>query len=432
MMMKMTYRKRVLQIALPAMAENVLQMLMGVIDNYFVAHISLAAVSGVAIANNIITLYQALFIAMGSAISSLLARSIGQGDEGRELKYMADAIMLTLLLSIFIGLLNLVFGRPILVALGARSQVLGNGYSYLLVVGGLMVALAMLTTLGAIVRVKGLAKIPMHVSLLTTILNALMSGLSIYVFDLGVLGVAWSTVLSRWIGIMILASFLPMRAIIRKIKVRLNLEMLSLALPAAGERIMMRLGDLFILMIVVHLGTRIVAGNAIGESISQFNYMPGMAVATATLIPIAQFLGSQKDDDIEPFVKEAFKLSTIIMVIFSLFIFLLSSTLIAYFTEDKIASNAARVVLFFSMISAPATSGTLVYTAVWQGLGNSKLPFYATTIGMWFVRILLGYFLAIQLRLGLEGVWLATAMDNSSRWFILKRQFDKREKFQVN
>lgn len=432
MVMKMTYRKRILQIALPAMAENVLQMLMGVIDNYFVAHISLAAVSGVAIANNIITLYQALFIAMGSAISSLLARSIGQGDEGRELKYMADAIMLTLLLSIFIGLLNLVFGRPILVALGARSQVLGNGYSYLLVVGGLMVALAMLTTLGAIVRVKGLAKIPMHVSLLTTILNALMSGLSIYVFDLGVLGVAWSTVLSRWIGIMILASFLPMRAIIRKMKIRLNLEMLSLALPAAGERIMMRLGDLFILMIVVHLGTRIVAGNAIGESISQFNYMPGMAVATATLIPIAQFLGSQKDDDIEPFVKEAFKLSTIIMVIFSLFIFLLSSTLIAYFTEDKIASNAARVVLFFSMISAPATSGTLVYTAVWQGLGNSKLPFYATTIGMWFVRILLGYFLAIQLRLGLEGVWLATAMDNSSRWFILKRQFDKREKFQAN
>ncbi len=432
MVMKMTYRKRILQIALPAMAENVLQMLMGVIDNYFVAHISLAAVSGVAIANNIITLYQALFIAMGSAISSLLARSIGQGDEGRELKYMADAIMLTLLLSIFIGLLNLVFGRPILVALGARSQVLGNGYSYLLVVGGQMVALAMLTTLGAIVRVKGLAKIPMHVSLLTTILNALMSGLSIYVFDLGVLGVAWSTVLSRWIGIMILASFLPMGAIIRKMKVRLNLEMLSLALPAAGERIMMRLGDLFILMIVVHLGTRIVAGNAIGESISQFNYMPGMAVATATLIPIAQFLGSQKDDDIEPFVKEAFKLSTIIMVIFSLFIFLLSSTLIAYFTEDKIASNAARVVLFFSMISAPATSGTLVYTAVWQGLGNSKLPFYATTIGMWFVRILLGYFLAIQLRLGLEGVWLATAMDNSSRWFILKGQFDKREKFQAN
>lgn len=432
MVMKMTYRKRILQIALPAMAENVLQMLMGVIDNYFVAHISLAAVSGVAIANNIITLYQALFIAMGSAISSLLARSIGQGDEGRELKYMADAIMLTLLLSIFIGLLNLVFGRPILVALGARSQVLGNGYSYLLVVGGQMVALAMLTTLGAIVRVKGLAKIPMHVSLLTTILNALMSGLSIYVFDLGVLGVAWSTVLSRWIGIMILASFLPMGAIIRKMKVRLNLEMLSLALPAAGERIMMRLGDLFILMIVVHLGTRIVAGNAIGESISQFNYMPGLAVATATLIPIAQFLGSQKDDDIEPFVKEAFKLSTIIMVIFSLFIFLLSSTLIAYFTEDKIASNAARVVLFFSMISAPATSGTLVYTAVWQGLGNSKLPFYATTIGMWFVRILLGYFLAIQLRLGLEGVWLATAMDNSSRWFILKGQFDKREKFQAN
>ncbi len=45
-------------------------------------------------------------------------------------------------------------------------------------------------------------------------------------------------------------------------------------LPATGERLSMRLGDLLIMMIIVRLGERVFAGNAIGESITQFNYMP--------------------------------------------------------------------------------------------------------------------------------------------------------------
>ena len=44
---KMNQRKKIVQLALPAMAENLLQMLMGVVDNYLVAQIGLVAVSGV-------------------------------------------------------------------------------------------------------------------------------------------------------------------------------------------------------------------------------------------------------------------------------------------------------------------------------------------------------------------------------------------------
>lgn len=74
---------------------------------------------------------------------------------------------------------------------------------------------------------------------------------------------------------------------------------------------------------------------------------------------------------------------------------------------------------------APATAGTLVYTALWQGLGNARLPFYATTVGMWLVRIVLGYVLAIWCNLGLTGVWLATGLDNGSRWLILASCFKR-------
>ena len=53
--------KKILNIALPAMGENFLQMLMGMVDSYLVAHLGLIAISGVSVAGNIITIYQAIF-----------------------------------------------------------------------------------------------------------------------------------------------------------------------------------------------------------------------------------------------------------------------------------------------------------------------------------------------------------------------------------
>jgi len=50
--------KDILNIALPAMGENFLQMLMGMVDSYLVAHLGLIAISGVSVASNIITIYQ--------------------------------------------------------------------------------------------------------------------------------------------------------------------------------------------------------------------------------------------------------------------------------------------------------------------------------------------------------------------------------------
>ena len=42
--------KDILNIALPAMGENFLQMLMGMVDSYLVAHLGLIAISGVSVA----------------------------------------------------------------------------------------------------------------------------------------------------------------------------------------------------------------------------------------------------------------------------------------------------------------------------------------------------------------------------------------------
>ena len=416
----MKQSKEIIRLAFPSMMENLLQMLMGVVDNYLVAQVGLVAVSGVSVANNIITIYQAVFIALGAAISSLVAKSIGEKNAQKTVQYQSDALLITIVLSLFLGLISVTLGKQILQLLGTATAVTQTGGLYLALVGGLIISLGLITTFGAILRSTGKPRLPMYVSLVANILNALFSAVAVFICHWGVAGVACSTVLARFISVGILAYYLPIKRMVKHMRWRLSDDLIKLALPAAGERLMMRAGDVVIIAIIVKFGTKVVAGNAIGETLIQFNFMPGFGVATATVILVARCLGQRNPQAIRRLVRMSYVISVLPMFAIGLFSWYFHTELSQLFTTDSVALQASATVLFYSFIGGPATAGTLIYTATWQGLGNARLPFYATTIGMWLIRIVLGYVLGITFNLGLQGVWLATLADNIFRWFLLK------------
>jgi len=420
----MTTYKKIMNIALPAMAENFLQMLMGMVDSYLVASLGLIAISGVSVAGNIITIYQAIFIALGAAISSLISKTLAQGDKERLAYHTAEAIKLTLLLSLLLGLISLIFGRQMLDLLGTEKAVTDAGGLYLALVGGTIVLLGLMTSFGALVRVTRNPRFPMYVSLLTNVLNALFSALGIYVFQLGIVGVALGTVLARLVGVVILWRKLDLSTI--RWRWGVDGELLRLSLPTAGERLMMRAGDVVIIAIVVVFGTDAVAGNAIGEVLTQFNYMPAFGVATATVMLVAHAVGEGDMQAVDLIRHRAFWLSFACMLPLALGIFALGRPLTLLYTDNSGAITASLSVILFSLLGTPMTAGTVIYTAVWQGLGNARLPFYATTIGMWLIRIISGYLLGVTFGLGLPGVWAGTLLDNGFRWLFLKVLFDRK------
>ena len=204
-----------------------------------------------------------------------------------------DAIIITLALSLILGLLSIFGGGAILNLLGTEQSVTQAGSLYLALVGGGVVFLALMTTFGNILRAKGRPRISMVVSLLTNVLNAILSSLAIFVGHWGIIGVATATVFSRLVGTVILWQAMKLDVKQLEITKPFNRELLGIALPAAGERLMMRAGDVVIVAIIVTFGTAVVGGNAIGENLTQFNYMPGMGVATATVILVANSLGTR-------------------------------------------------------------------------------------------------------------------------------------------
>jgi len=150
------------------------------------------------------------------------------------------------------------------------------------------------------------------------------------------------------------------------------------------------------------------------------------------VILVANSLGRGDKTQMKRIIRESYWISTFLMVLVSGSILLFGQGLSGLFTDNKAAIAASQVVILYSFLGNPVTSGTLVYTAVWQGLGKAKMPFYATTIGMWIIRIFSGYFLGVSLGMGLAGVWIATVVDNVWRaifLYVMYRRYLVKRKF---
>lgn len=419
----MSYYREILRIGLPTMAENCLQMFMTLIDAYLAAQISLSAVSAVSLAGNIISVYQAVFIALSAAVSSLAAKHWAQQSQSGLTKVTHQAVLLTLWLSLGLGLLSIFAGRPILELMGAEQEVSQLGGLYLSWVGGSIFLLGLMTCLSAVLRASGRPRQPMYVSLLTNLLNVLLSAFFIFVCDMGVLGAALGTVLSRLVGLILLWHFLAADS--RQWSWLVDSELLRLALPTAGERLVMRLGDILVLAFITRLGTKILAGNAIGETLTQFNYLPAISLAAATVILTARYQAQGEKAAVEQVRRQTYLLALAIMAVLAGSVLLLSPFLTSLFTQDTQASSASQLLVLLSFISLPMTAGTLVHTGLWQGLGRPRLPFYATGLGMLFGRIGLGYLLAFVFKLGFLGILIGVSLDNLFRWIFLKVIYHK-------
>ena len=207
-------------------------------------------------------------------------------------------------------------------------------------------------------------------------------------------------------------------------------EIVKRALPIMGERLMMRLGDIVIFVIVIAYGSKVFAGNAIGETITAYNYLPAFGFATGASILIARAYGAKDSLEIRTLTKKSFVMTAIISTFVGGMIFAFSSFILNFFTTDVVAVSAAHVVILISFVSEPIVAGVIIYTAALQAMGDAKTPFYATMFGMWIIRIGLAWILGTAFGMGIWGVWIATVLDNIFRLIVLKLVYECRIKNQ--
>jgi putative MATE family efflux protein len=427
--------KIILVLAIPAVVENFFQTTLGFVDTYFVSKIGLVEVSAVGISNALLAIYFAVFMSLGVAVNVFISNYLGANQHEKARHIAQQAIISALFLGIIFGAVTLFFAEPLLRLMGIAPNVLEAGSVYFRIVAIPSVLMSLMFVLSSILRGSGDTKSPMIISIVINIVHALLDYVLIFGFSfippLGIIGAAWATVFARLIGTLGLYFYIRKSKVISFVKEYWRIdwkhqwELVSLGSPAAGERLVMRAGQIVYFGFIVALGTNTFAAHQIAGNIEIFSYMIGYGFATAATILVGQQVGANKYEEAKQYAKLCTYLSVVFMTIIGAILFFFGGWAGSFFTQDSKVIGEIKIALQISGLFQPFLAFVLVLTGAFQGANNTKFPMYLTAIGMWAIRTLFVYLLGLRLGWGLMGVWIAIGIDIIVKGIVLWIKFSR-------
>ncbi|WP_010305750.1 MATE family efflux transporter [Kurthia senegalensis] len=425
----------ILLLGIPAMFENILQTLVGFVDTLFVSKVSLDAVTAVSLANAIIAIYMAIFLAIGVGATSLIARQLGSHDVQQASATAKKAIFLCIACSFLFTAFNAFFAEQLLQFLGASPAIHTIGATYLRIVGIPALFIGLPLVLATIIRATGDTMTPLKISFVLNIVHIGLDYVFILLLDFGVAGAAYATLLLRMMHTVILYRAVQ-RSVLRitwkqPLSLRSMKQLTSLSIPAAIERLIMRVGQVVYFGLILKIGAATYAAHMIAENIEAFTFMPGygMAVVATTFVGLA--IGAKRIREAYEYGVISTVITIIVMSVIGLMMYIVCPFVAAWFTNDPTVIAQIVTALRIDAFAQPAVAITFVMAAALQGLGDTKTPMFTTAIGMWGLRIIGVYTLGIHFDLGIAGVWFALLIDLYIRslilWYQFKRKIQKEE-----
>lgn len=424
-----------MKLALPVLAEMSLMTLVSWLDMIMVGNLGTWAITAVGLSNQPMFFAMSVFMSFNIGATALVARFAGAGDHRSSSAVARQALTVGVFLGTVLGLLGVTCASRILLLMGAREDVIGPGTGYLRVisVGFLFQASGM--SLAAALRGAGDTKTPAAANTAANLTNLVGNFLLINGYlgfpRLEVLGAGIATMISRAVacflmirqvfcgeGVLRLSfrdSFLPDFGLIKRI--------LNIGLPAAGEQMSMRLGQIAFARIVSSFGTLVYAAHQIALNIEGLAFNIGMAFQTASTSLVGQKLGARDPALAERCGWAALRQGLIFSGCAGFVFFFLGRYIAMAYTRDPVAVELSTKALKIIALAQPSLATAFILAGGLRGAGDTRWTMLTTTTGIWAIRVLVGYLLALRAGMGLIGAWIAMALDMTVRAVLVALRF---------
>ena len=191
-------RSIMMRFAVPAIISLVVNALYNVVDQIFIGwgigEMGMAATNITFPLNTIATSLSLLFAIGGAANFNL---NMGKGDENRASVCVGNSVTGVLVSGVLVGTMVLAFMEPLLYAFGGTPDMMEYALPYTLITAMGLPFMMMSTTFGHLARADGNPKFSMAVMLSGAIFNLIFDPVFLFVFDMGIEGIALATTLGQ-------------------------------------------------------------------------------------------------------------------------------------------------------------------------------------------------------------------------------------------
>ena len=419
---KMTRNSYLFKMSVPIFVELLLQLLVGNIDQIMVSHHSQASVAAIVNGNQIMNIIIITMNMLCMATTVVLTQCLGAEDDYKSNQLCVLSMMVIGTVSLISTFVALFLNRPIFQLMNIDSAILHETCLYLMIVGGFSLVQGLYLNFAAILRSHTRLKEVMAVSILMNVLNIIGNAILInglFGFPrLGIVGAAISTVISKSIGLIcIYIVFRKCTKIELKFKYlkqgskEMLFKLLKIGIPSGAENFSYNLSQICILSVINPYGAAVTATKGYCSLLANFAYVYAIAISEAVQIVIGYLLGSGKVEEVEKKVWWTLKISIAVCVGMMFIIWLFSHSVLGIFTQDEEMLALGKQVLFIDIFLEFGRAINILMTKSLISVGEIKLPICVGISFHWAVALLLSYILGGILHLGLQGVWVAMAID---------------------
>ncbi len=376
-----TTNKAILRLALPSILANITIPLVGIVDTAIVGHLSdAAAIGGIAIGTMLFDLLYWNFGFLRVGTSGLTAQAYGSSNETECRRILLRSLSIAMIAAVVILMIQWLFVTAVLAVVPCSAEVASVAREYFFVrIWAAPATLSLFTFKGWFIGMQD-TKSPMAVDILVNVVNMAASYYLAVKTPLGVVGVAYGTLVAQYSGLILAVAILLVRYI--GISVFRNIDRWKEALRGAELRHMLSLNtNLFIrslCFMVVYVGytslaslygdTELAVSSIMMKLFMFFSFfVDGFAYAGEALVGKAfgeSKVESRKSKDINPTVRALFNWALGVGLLFTVLYAFWGDEAFALMTSDTTVLMAAEKYKIW-LIGMPLIS-TLAF--MWDGV----------------------------------------------------------------
>ena len=337
-----------------------------IFDQFFISVIALLttamissssqeSVSAVSLVSPLYMMIYAVYSAISSAGTVIIAQYKGHGDEEKMKKAAGQIVMFTFVTAVVFSVLLILFAEPLIWTMfaGADELIIRKATDYL--IGCAFSFIFLSVYMGGFAVFRGIGE----------------------------------TQICLWLSMVV-----------------------NTSLPFAMEQLCFNGGGIIVSMFIVKLGTESVAANAVSNSTLMVFYSMGLAVSNLSVTIVGQCIGAKDKKMACYYGKKMVWLGEVsILVSLAALLPFLRIILKLYQAPENTLGQIYMLLAIAFVPMALLWSTSNVLPNVLRAAGDVNFTSYVSLITMWLIRVGCSYAVSMKLGFGIEGVWICMGVE---------------------
>ena len=406
----------IVSFAIPLMLGNICQQLYTVADTAIVGKfVGVEALAAVGAAGWPVWFIPGILQGLSQGMAVLPTQQFGAGD----LRGMNRSNAMTLLICLASGVVlmgvGMLVSEPLMLLINTTPDLMPDALAYLRIMLCGTLPVTVYNVFACFLQAMGNGRTPLVSMFTASVVNIVLDLVFILVFDWGVPGAAWATVIAQVIScipcvyVYIKLPASDFSAEVWKLDWKLIARLLRTGAPLGFLKLIIGIGGMIVQSVVNGFGMILVAGYTAATRLQGLLEIAATSFGFAMVTYTGQNLGAKKYDRIRQGTRAGSRMAVLIAVLIAVIMFIFGKPILSLFVsgDPKIQDQVLQIAYeCLCVMSASLFILYLlwVYRSILQGLGDTLTPLLSGIVEM-IMRM--GAVLLLPMAIGEKSVYFA-------------------------